>query len=266
MHPALRFAAALATALALAAAPRLDAQQPAAGATPARRQTYVLVHGAWGGSWAFRTLDSLLSASGHLVARPSLTGLGERVHLARADIDLSTHITDVVNAILFDDLRDVVLVGHSYGGMVVSGVAERIPERIRHLVYIDAIVPEDGESLVTAASGPRSRVGAARMVELARDGMLVPPWVRPDQPPPKDVPHPVRTFTETLALKNPAARRLPATYILTVERGKSEAEDDFAPFSARAKARGWTHHVLTADHTPERSAPVALAELLRGVP
>lgn len=229
-------------------------------------RTYVLVHGAWGGSWAFRQVDSLLSASGHTVYRPSLTGLGERVHLASPDVDLKTHVSDVVNTLLFENLKDVVLVGHSYGGMVVAGVAEQVPERIRHIVFIDAIVPEDGESVVTAARGTKIEALVGGMVDSAKAGLMTPFWVTPKTPPPTDVPHPLKTFTEPLILRNPASRRLPATYILTVAPGAAEAEDDFALFSQRAKSRGWTHHVLRADHIPERSAPTALVDLLRRIP
>jgi pimeloyl-ACP methyl ester carboxylesterase len=145
-----------ALALAVAAGPL-----PAQGAP----RTYVLVHGGWGGGWAFRALDSLLTAAGHRVYRPTLTGLGERMHLATSEVGLSTHVTDIVNVLLFENLRDVVLVGHSYGGMVITGGADRVPERIRHLVYVDAFVPEDGESVVTASRGTRLEGFARRSVD-----------------------------------------------------------------------------------------------------
>jgi pimeloyl-ACP methyl ester carboxylesterase len=244
-------------ALALAATP-LAAQQP--------RHTYVFVHGAWGGGWAYRRVDSLLSAAGHRVYRPTLTGLGERVHLGRPDVGLSTHITDIVNVLLFEDLRDVVLVGHSYGGMVATGVADRVPERIRHLVFIDALLPEDGESLRTASRGTALEAFARRSVDSAQGGYVVPSWVRARARRPTDVRQPVLTFTEPVSFRNPAARRLPGTYILTVDAGKAESEDDFAAFSRRAKARGYTHYVLRANHIPERSAPNELVALLQRIP
>src|ERR687896_130095 len=99
-------------------------------------RTYVLVHGAWGVGWAFKRVDSLLTAAGHRVYRPTLTGLGERVHLASPEVGLGTHVTDIVNVLLFENLRDVILVGHSYGGMVVTGVADRVPERVHPLLFI----------------------------------------------------------------------------------------------------------------------------------
>lgn len=124
--------------------------------TPVPKPTIVIVHGAWGGSWAWRKVDTLLREKGFNVYRPQLTGLGERVHLSRPDIGLSTHIDDVVNTILFEDLHDIILVGHSYGGMVITGVADRVPDRIRRLVYLDAFVPNDGESAMTLVDPTRT--------------------------------------------------------------------------------------------------------------
>src|SRR5215210_6214703 len=109
--------------------------------------TYVLVHGAWGGSHVWRQFRPLLQQVGHTVYTPSLTGLGERTHLASPQVNLSSHIEDVSSAIWYEDLTDIILVGHSYGGMVVTGVADRMPERIAHLVYLDAFVPASGQSL-----------------------------------------------------------------------------------------------------------------------
>lgn len=228
-----------------------------ASAQTGKQPTYVLVHGAWGGSWAFKKVDSMLTAKGYLVYRPSLTGQGERVHLASQDINLTTHINDVVNMILFEDLHDVILMGHSYGGMVVTGVADRIPDRIKKLVYLDALVPNDGESVFSAQG---SQADALKRTE--KDGFLIPAWVKADQKPPKDVPHPVKTLTEPISLKNAAARQIPATYILTVDPGKKPEEDGFFKYSERAKQRGWNHIQMTADHNPQWSKPAELAELL----
>ena len=124
----------------------------------------------------------------------TLTGLGDRVHLASPDIGLGTHIADVVNTIEFEKLNDVVLVGHSYGGMVITGVAERIPQRIRHLVYVDAFLPENGESVQKLAD----RGFDAMVSNMSRNGMMVPPWAADSMPRPKDVPHPLKTFTDTV--------------------------------------------------------------------
>jgi pimeloyl-ACP methyl ester carboxylesterase len=232
----------------------------APAALSAQSETYVIVHGAWGGSWPFAPLDSALTSQGHRVYRTSLTGLGDRVHLARPDIDLTTHVNDIVNLILFENLRDVILYGHSYGGMVITGVAERIPDRIKTLLYVDALVPNDGESLVTAFRAASKSFGADNLVAGAKDGFIVPTWVRPDQPLPKDVPQPVRTFTETVTVKNPAAKRIPGVYILTVDPGKTE--DDFSPFAERARSRGWKVFTMSADHLPERTALKELVTIL----
>src|SRR4051794_19239491 len=116
--------------------------------------TFVLVHGAWGGSYGFRKVRRLLQQAGHEVYTPSLTGQGERSHLATPSVNLSTHVQDVYNAIWYEDLTNIVLLGHSYGGMVVTGVAEKMPERIAHLVFLDAFQPTDGQSLYDIARHP----------------------------------------------------------------------------------------------------------------
>ncbi len=227
---------------------------------PAPKPTIVIVHGAWGGSWAWRKVDAMLREKGFNVYRPQLTGLGERVHLSRPDIGLSTHIDDVVNTILFEDLHNIILVGHSYGGMVITGVADRVPDRIRRLVYLDAFVPNDGESAMTLVGAH-----ADWLKNMIKGDYIVPAWVKADQPPPKDVPQPVKTFTETIALKNKAGFKVPAIYILTVEAGKEPKDDDFWSQAQRAKERGWPVLQLTADHNAEWSAPEALVEMLAGI-
>ena len=223
--------------------------------------TYVIVHGAWGGGWDWRAVDSMLSRDGHRVVRTTLTGLGERMHLASPSIGLSTHIDDVVNTILWEDLHDVVLIGHSYGGMVITGVADRIPERIRRLVYLDAFLPDSGETVLGSFMDSN---GVAFFRANTRDGFIIPPWVTDLHAIPRDVPQPLRTFTDTLRLIHPAARQLPATYILTFE--PTVTPDPFQRFADRATARSWPVHHLQADHVPERSARTALVALLEGVP
>jgi len=121
--------------------------------------TFVLVHGAWGGSWGFRLVRRPLREAGHEVFTPSLTGIGERSHLASPQVNLSTHVLDVVNTILYEDLTDIVLLGFSYGGMVVTGALEHVADRVSHLVYLDAFVPADGQSL-DDLSGAGYRAGA----------------------------------------------------------------------------------------------------------
>jgi pimeloyl-ACP methyl ester carboxylesterase len=130
--------------------------------------TFVLVHGGGHGGWCYRKVARLLRAEGHEVHAPTLTGLGERSHLLHPGIDLDHHITDVVNLLRWEDLRDVVLVGHSYGGMVITGVADRAPDRVGKLVYLDAANPVDGQSLVDVA-GPHMEM--ARQMGEVVDGV-----------------------------------------------------------------------------------------------
>ncbi|MFN6945150.1 MAG: alpha/beta fold hydrolase [Cytophagaceae bacterium] len=234
---------------------------------PSKELTYVIVHGAWGGSWAFREVDSILTFRGHNVYRPSLTGLGERVHLSSPSNDLSTHIKDVINHILYEDLHDIILVGHSYGGMVISGVADSLPERIQKLVYLEALVPENGENVLDVF-GEKKAAWAKAMVQ---DGYMVPPWLTNNlllvgkDNIPGDVPQSYKTFTEPILLKNQTGNGLPAKYILTVEEGGKAEEDDFALSAKRAKDKGWTYYEMTADHNPQWSAPEALVDLLTQV-
>lgn len=248
------------TIIVLAVVLSLSAQtSQAQTAQPPAKQTIVIVHGAWGGAWAFKKVDAMLRQKGFDVYRPQLTGQGDRVHLARGDIGLTTHIDDVVNAILYEDLRDIILVGHSYGGMVITGVADRVPDRIKRLVYLDAMVPSDGESVSTL-------FGRGDFIkQMTKGDFIVPPWVKPDQPPPHDVPQSLKTFTDPIVLKNEAARKIPATYILTVEKGKEPKDDDFFSQSVRAKERGWTILQLTSDHNPQWSAPEALVDMLAAI-
>lgn len=234
-----------------------------AAETPATAHPPVLVsvHGAWAGGWQMKKVAPLLEAQGWRVYRPSLSGLGEHFHTATPDIGLATHIDDLVNFILFEDLHDVILLGHSYGGMVITGVADRIPERLRRLVYLDAFLPVSGESALHLV-----QPGGLDLPRMTRDGYVIPSWVAPDQAPPKDVPHPLKTFSDPLTLTNPAAAKVPGLYILTVEPGKAPEDDAFFPSAERARARGWPVLVMAADHVPQWRQPEATAELLLHLP
>ncbi|MES1227953.1 MAG: alpha/beta fold hydrolase [Armatimonadota bacterium] len=219
--------------------------------------TFVIVHGAWGGGWAFREVDKLLSADGNKVFRPSLTGQGERSHLAKLiDIDLDLHIQDVVNQILWEDLHDVVLVGHSYGGMVITGVVDQVPERIKRVVYLDAFLPENGESVETLRKGPG--------LGFPTDGQfIIPTWIKGTEPLPHDVPHPLKTWTQKIKLTHQdKASLVPSSYILTVDKGKKAEDDTFFPYSERAKARNWPIVIMEGDHNVQWSAPKELVSLL----
>ena len=221
--------------------------------------TIVFVHGAWAGGWHYTKVQPLLEEAGHTVYRPTMTGLGERVHLANPEVGLSTHVEDIINVLEFEDLDDVLLVGHSYGGMVIAGVANRVPHRIATLVFMDAILPEDGES-VAGLFGEAIDTMATAGGGGAEPWQLVPLWVEEGEPPPVDVPQPILTFTEPIVLDNPEAARIPATFILTVEPGKEA--DDFDVFAARARDRGWEVVEMEGGHNPHWFQPEAFVDLL----
>jgi len=137
--------------------------------------TFVLVHPAWFGSWCWRDVAALLRAAGHDVHAPTLTGLGERAHLANSAVTLSTHVADVVNLIIFEGLERITLVGNSSGGTVITAAADRIPERIERIVYLDAFVPSDGESTRDLLAADRW-AALQHLVDSEGDGWLLPRW------------------------------------------------------------------------------------------
>ena len=222
------------------------------------KPVYVIVHGAWGGGWAFKKVDSLLRETGSVAYRPTLTGQGERVHLATKDVGLDTHIKDVLNTILFENLNNVILIGHSYGGMVVTGVADRIPERIKKLIYIDAFVPEDNESVLSIS-------GISEIGFEILNGYIIPPWVQEGKLPPKDVPHPMKTWTDSLSLKNSERLKINTTFILTVNKGSDPKKDDFYSQAERAMKKDWPILLLEADHNAQWSAPEEFVNLLKEI-
>jgi pimeloyl-ACP methyl ester carboxylesterase len=225
----------------------------------AQQKTIVFVHGAWGGGWQYTKVQPLLENAGHIVYRPTMTGLGERVHLAGPEVGLSTHIEDIVKVLEFEDLHEVVLVGHSYGGMVITGVAERVPERIDKLVFFDAFLPEDGDS-VASLFGDATETMATAGGGGAEPWQLVPNWVEEGEKPPVDVPQPILTFTEPIVLGNPEAAKLPAAFLLTVEAGKET--DTFDVFSDRARDRGWEVVEMEGSHNPHWFQPENFVEVL----
>ncbi len=220
------------------------------------KYTYVIVHGATAGGWEWKKVGEFLTADGHTVYRPTLTGLGERVHLSSPDINLETHINDVVNLILYEDLHDIVLVGHSYGGMVITGVMDRVPERIRHVVFLDAAVPDDGMSLYDLFGGPRPNATVV-------NGMRQVPWVKPDAVPPHNTPQSIKTFTQPVSYKNPLAKALSVTYVAFIPAGQSPDERAAKDKSwQRAKARGWTIRTFPGHHVAHVENPRGVATLL----
>jgi pimeloyl-ACP methyl ester carboxylesterase len=230
---------------------------------------FVVAHGAWSAAWAWKKMRPLLAAGGHELWTPTYTGLGERAHLAGPAIDLDTHIADVIGMLKMEDLRDVVLIGHSYGGMVATGVADRARERIAQLVYLDAFVPRDGQSLFDL----QPEQTRARMRELARtggEGWRVPPNPMPADTPAADaawaagrrLPHPIRTFEQPVRLvgKGPPP---PRSYIYCRRIGPV---DVFRPFAERARHEsGWRYFEVDASHNPHITAPQALLHLLERI-
>lgn len=245
--------------------------------------TYVLVHGAGGGGWIWKKLTPLLQSGGHEVYTPTLTGCGERVHLANADIGLETHVLDVVNVLTFEELSDVILVGHSYGGNVITGVADRVPERLASLVYLDANVPEDGQSLVDLMPAQIREQFWDRAHDKGKQWSLrgFPPLPAAEAPPLLEhltpfiesgllsgedanwllrglVPHPARTYLDPVRFRHPEALKLPRTFILcTMYQGPFEI------FARRARTdSGWQYRELVSGHDAEVMVPRELAQIL----
>jgi len=225
---------------------------------------FVVAHGAWSAGWVWKKMHPLMTARGHRLVTPTYTGLGERAHLARPDIDLDTHITDILNVLEFEDLGDVNLVGHSYGGMVATGVADRARARITQLIYIDAFAPRDGESLLDLVP-PELR--AQR--QAGDDDWRIPPGPTPPDTSAEDVawttprrlPQPAKTFAQKLKLEN-GPLTLPRHYIYCQ---RHSPDDRFRQFYERAKREGWTTHEIDSSHSPQVTAPEALANLLDSI-
>ncbi len=232
--------------------------------------TYVLVHGACHGGWCWRRVAPLLRAAGHEVFTPTLTGLGERAHLAHRGIDLEAHIEDVAAVLAYEELREVVLVGHSYAGMVITGVAERAADRLAQLVYLDAGVPRDGEAGLDLFA-PEEVAAMRAQVAATGEGWRLPPpggerpwdvtapddvrWVRS-----KVTPHPFATFTQPLRLANYAAAAVPRTFIHCTAAPP-------APWRRLSLRRvraepGWRYRALPTGHEAMVTMPRELADLL----
>lgn len=228
--------------------------------------TLVLVHGAWGGAHGFRHVRKLLRAEGHDVSTPSLTGVGERVHLASALVDLSTHIRDVVNHILYEDLDQIVLVGFSYGGFVVTGALEHIAERVKHLVFLDAFVPKSGESLASHVRGE-----VRQKIELGKDWLVPGPVREYDSPAEaqwmgvRRTAHPNGCFTESVYLAQPLESfSFTRTYIKATRSPETDP-GNAAFWRAAHHARSspaWRYFEIDTNHMLASNRPEETARLL----
>lgn len=230
------------------------------------KTTYVLVHGAWHGSWCWKRVRRSLEDAGHQAFTPTLTGVGERSHLNSAAVDLSTHIADVVNLLRWENLSDVILCGHSYGGFVISGVADRVPQKIRSLVYLDAFVPEDGEcllDLLTPELAQRMRL----LAQTAGAGWNVPPipaerfnvnprdeaWVNA-----QCTFQSITTFEERIRLNRVPSCTHDAAHILATGW-------DNLPFLGshqRAKEKRWATRTIDCGHEVMLDRPIELTDML----
>lgn len=235
---------------------------------------FVLVHGAFTGGWYWQRVSERLRAAGHEVWSPSLTGAGERAHLLDASVNLATHIKDIVNTLIYEDLDGVILVGHSYGGMVITGVADQVPERLARLVYLDAAYPKNGQNATGGfAEGTGDTLG--KMAESpAAELELLPPLplqaygvVDPDDIAwigDRRVGHPMATLNEPLRLNN-GPTKLPRTYIRCTDRSgllTVFGADPLQPMYEQAVADGVEILTVESGHDAMITAPGQVAELL----
>jgi len=226
--------------------------------------TYVLVHGAWHGGWCWQRVARLLRAKGHEVHAPTLAGVCERSHLAHPGLGLDTHVADIVNEMTWNELKDVVLVGHSYGGLVISGVAEKMEKAIGSFVFLDAFYTEDGEALIDMVP----EAGRAAYAEAEKRGeTLMPPraassfnvnakdaaWV--DR---LCTPHPIKCFTQKLTLTGARERIAKKTYI----RAAAYPNGPFDASRDKARRNGWRIEDVDAGHDVMLDVPERLAGIL----
>lgn len=228
--------------------------------------TFLVAHGAWSAGWAWKKMRPLLRERGHELFTPTYTGVGERVHLANRAIGLSTHIADILAVLEFEDLHDVTLIGHSYGGMVATGVADRAPQRLARLVYLDAFVPRDGQSVNALRASQMDTSGGNAAHGNADEWRLPPNPLPPDTSPedvewimPRRVTQPRQSFEEPIRITG-AGNWLQKTYVYCTRIAPG---DVFRPFAERARSEpGWRYLELDASHSPHVTAPQALAALL----
>ena len=229
----------------------------------------VLIHGGWHGGWCWKKVAPLLRAAGHEVYTPTLTGLGERGHLLSPEVTLDTHVQDIVGMLEYEDLREVVLVGHSYGGMVMTSVADRAADRLTHLIYLDAFVPQDGQALADLAD-PTFYANLEASARLKGEGWRVPPpplerWGITDEADvrwmqPRIGAHPLKTFKQAVRLTNVAATLLPRTFVYCTDK---PAGDSLAPLAKRLRGdTSWRYRELASGHDAMVTAPNEVAALI----
>jgi pimeloyl-ACP methyl ester carboxylesterase len=225
--------------------------------------SYVLIHGAWSGAYRWKFVRPLLCAAGHEVFSPSLTGLGDRAHLGSAATNLSTHVQDIVNLVECEDLRDLVLVGHSYGGMPITGAADLLAERIAHLVYVDAFLPSDGQSCWDIGGG------GARPAE--GEWRIPPPnFARAqDAEPVRRFDQPAGTLAEPVRLTVPLEQRaFTRTYIKATADPRPEPPRRSAFYDAADRVSrdpAWRYIEMNAGHSIPWTHPKELVEILRSL-
>ena len=239
---------------------------PALGQT--RNRTYVLIHGAWFGGWVWKLAANSLRGTGHIVYTPTMTGLGDRRHLLRPGINLDTHTDDIVNLIEMEDLNDIVLVGWSYGGMVVGNVLGRVPQRVASVVYLDAFVPDRGRSLVNYTNRTGTPDGLIQQAMEGKDLALFPldrmgitDKAVIDYCMPRLGPHPIATFLQ--ASRAPVERpKIPHTYVLA---GANPGETFKIVHKRWVDERVGDAFVLNTSHATMLTDPAGTVEILKNV-
>ncbi len=229
--------------------------------------TFVLVPGAWCGGWCWKRVAPRLRAAGHEVYTPTLTGLGERVHLLSREIGVQTHVQDLLGVLTYEDLSAVTVVAHTYGAMIATAAAEHAAHRMAHLVFVDGLVPADGQSLLECL-GPRATAFWLEQARTGGDGWKLPPHAAEDMDIPDEAdrrwldatltPHPLRTYQEPIRLANVEAAALPRMHIsCTLEQGPV-----MGAAAARAREAGWGYRELASGSHAMITAPRELAAML----
>lgn len=229
--------------------------------------TYVLIHGSCHGGWCWKKLTPLLGKIGHKVYTPTLTGLGERSHLVNRDIGLDTHILDIIQMLEYEDLNDVILVGHSYGGLVIGGVTEKVPQRVRRLIYLDACIPQDNRSAFDLVPGLETIYKERRLRDEGKEWLVA--SYKPEEFGVTDhddikwmstrlSPMPWHTLDQPIRITNPLSKRLRKSFICLSEFGHSQ-------FKSQKDPASWDYHELMRGHDAMITAPKELVELLESL-